>query len=50
MYTIPDLIKANQPLPVIEAQLDLVKEKICDEYCKKAEEEIACGECPLDLL
>ena len=39
MLSLMDLVKDGQPISVIEAKLEDIKGKICDEYCKY------CGEC-----
>ena len=50
MITVMDLIKDGQPASVIEAKLEGIKEKFCDEYCKHSNEDCKPSLCPLDEL
>ena len=50
MITVMDLIKDGQPASVIEAKLEDIKGKICDEYCKHSDEDCEASYCPLDEI
>lgn len=50
MISLMDLVKDGQPISVIEAKLEDIKGKICDEYCKHSGEDCEDIPCILDEL
>lgn len=50
MLSLMGLIKDGQPISVIEAKLEGIKGKICDEYCKHSGEDCEDIPCILDEL
>lgn len=50
VISLMDLVRDGQPISVIEAKLDDVKKKICNEHCKHFNEDCKTSFCPLEEL